>query len=160
MEEAIQIFEPNKFWSTLVTIVSAVISIGIIVYLFYYQKKELSYDAKKRRGMISIVLGTLLLLTTSTGILNWWNSFKIKPVTVYQNSIDLPKGNVLFKDIRKAFIFVDKPMTIASPPPDSLMNYKRLLIIEEKDDASHALSEANYPIEEILEKMRSLTKKK
>lgn len=159
MEVLIHVFQPNKLKATLITGILVFLSIAIVWWLIRYNKKELSYDAKKRRGMINIVLGTVFLLTFSTAILNFWNSLKFKPIKLYSSKIEMPSGTVQFKNIQKAYIFVDRPMTISTPPPDSLMNYDRLLIIEEFDKTSHALADENYPIEDILEKMKEITKK-
>ncbi|MFK8006765.1 MAG: hypothetical protein AB8H03_10350 [Saprospiraceae bacterium] len=159
MEVPIHVFEPITFKATLITVIFTFLSISILGLIYYLNKKEMNYDAAKRRGLYSILLGIALLLTTSTAILNFWNSFKIKPIKLYKDAIETPRGKVAFEDIQNAYILVDKPMTITTPPADSLMNYKRLLMLEEFDKTSHAMSEENYPIEEILEKLRFLAKK-
>ena len=158
MEAPIYIFEPNTFKSTMITVIFAGISVAVVIFLYFYNKKEMSYEAKKRKGLYSILLGIVFLLTTATAVLNWWNSFTFKPVKIYANAIEMPNGLVLFKNITQAYIFIDRPTTITTPPPDSLMNYKRLFIIDELPKASYVIAEENYPIEEILEKLEKTMK--
>ncbi len=159
MEVPIHIFEPITFKATLITVIFTFLSISILGLLYYLNKKEMNYDQAKRRGLYSILLGIALLLTTSTAILNFWNSFEFKPIKLYQNAIETPRGKVNYEDIQNAYIYIDKPMTITTPPADSLMNYDRLLILEEFDKTSHVMAEENYPIEDILEKLRLLAEK-
>lgn len=156
MEEPIHIFEPITFMATLITVIFTFLSISILGLLYYLNKKEMTYDEAKRRGLYSILLGIALLLTTSTAILNFWNSFEFKPIKLYSDSIETPRGKVAFENIQNAYIYIDKPMMITTPPADSLMNYDRLLILEEFDKTSHVMSEDNYPIEDILGKIRQL----
>jgi len=161
METAIHVFEPNTFKSTLVTIVFSLLAILFLLLLFYINKKELSYQQKKRKGMYSMLLVTGILLTTATAILNFWDSFNYKEVKIFKDYIQLPDADVPFKDIRKTYIYVHRPPTIVSPPPDSLMNYKHSLFIEEFDEKKpmHILPEENYPILEIIDKLKIAMKK-
>lgn len=159
MEIPIHIFEPITFKATLITVIFSLLSIGIVGFLIFLNKKEMSYDEAKRRGLYSILLGIALLLTTSTAILNFWNSLKFTPIKLYKDSIETPRARVAYEDIQNAYIYIDKPMTITTPPADSLMNYDRLLILEEFNKTSHVMAEENYPIEDILEKLRSLAEK-
>ena len=154
MDEPLYIFEPETFTATLLTVVFALLSVGIVLGMIFIQKKKMSYQANKRKGLYLILLGILFLLTSATGILNFWNSFGFKPVKIYQTAIEMPDATIEFGDIRKAYIYVDKPMTVTAPVNDSLMNYKRLLIVEEFDRTTHVVAEANYPIVDILDKMK------
>lgn len=159
MEVPVHIFEPITFEATLITVIFTILSIGILGFLIFLNKREMTYDEAKRRGLYSILLGIALLLTTSTAVLNFWNSLKFKPIKLYQDSIETPRGKVAYEDIQNAYIYIDKPMTITTPPADSLMKYDRLLILEEFDKTSHVMAEENYPIEDILEKIKSFAKK-
>ncbi|MDB4768580.1 hypothetical protein OAG16_00770 [Saprospiraceae bacterium] len=156
MEVPIHIFEPITFKATLITTVFTFLSIFILGLLYYLNKKEMNYEETKRRGLYSILLGIALLLTTSTAILNFWNSFEFKTIKLYKNAIETPRGKVAFKDIQNAYIYIDKPMTITTPPADSLMSYNRLLILEEFDKTSHVMAEENYAIDDILKKIKFL----
>ncbi len=156
MEVPIHIFEPITFKATLITVIFSFLSISILGFLIFLNKKEMSYDEAKRRGLYSILLGIALLLTSSTAILNFWNSFKFKPIKLFKDSIETPRGKVAYEDIQNAYIYIDKPTTITTPPADSLMNYDRLLILEEFNKTSHVMAEENYPIEDILKKLRAL----
>lgn len=159
MEAPIHIFEPITFKANLITAIFTLLTIGIIGFLIYLNKKEMTYDEAKRRGLYSILLGVAVLLTSSTAVLNYWNSFRFKPIKLYSDAIETPRGKVLLEDIQNAYIYLDKPMTISTPPPDSLMNYDRLLILEEFNQTSHVMAEENYPIDKILEKIRELAEK-
>lgn len=158
MGDPIQVFEPYTFKTHLLSGILILISIGIIGFLFYYNKKELSYEAKKRKGMYSMLLYTALLLTTVTAILNIWNSMRLKPVKLYVDAIELPHTKIPFEDIRKTYIYVHLPVTITTPPPDSVMNYDKSLFIEEfdKNKPMHILAEDDYPIEAIFDKMKEV----
>ena len=159
MEEPIYVFDPITFQATLITGVFTFLSVVILGFLIYLNKKEMTYDEAKRRGLYSILLGIALLLTTSTAVLNFWNSLKFTSIKLYKDAIETPRGKVAFEDIQNAYIYIDKPMTITTPPHDSLMNYNRLLILEEFDKTSHVMAEENYPIEDILEKIKLLAEK-
>jgi hypothetical protein len=159
MEIPVHIFEPVTFQATLITTIFTFLSIGILGLLFFLNKKEMSYDQAKRRGLYSILLGIALLLTSSTAVLNFWNSLKFTSIKLYQDSIETPRGKVAYEDIQNAYIYIDRPMTITTPPADSLMSYDRLLVLEEFDKTSHVMAEENYPIEDILEKIKAMAKK-
>lgn len=162
METPIHIFEPNTFKSSLTTFIFVFLTILGLIIFYYINKKELSYQHKKRKGMYSMLLVTAMLLTSATAILNFWNSFQYKEVKIYSDHIELPSATVPFDDIRKTYIYVHRPPTIVSPPPDSLMNYDHSLFIEEFDKKKpmHILPEENYPIFEIIDKLNVEMKKK
>jgi len=110
MEVPVYIFEPITFKATLITVIFAFLSISILGFLIYLNKKEMSYDEAKRRGLFSILLGIAFLLTTSTAVLNFWNSQKFKTIKLYKDSIETPRGKIAFEDIQNAYIYIDKPM--------------------------------------------------
>ncbi len=157
METPIHIFEPYTFKSTLTTIIFLSLMIICLCLLFYVNKKELSYAHKKRKGMYNMLLVIGILLTSSTAILNFWDSFQYQKVKIFSDRIELPSGAVPFKKIHKTYIYVHRPPTIVSPPPDSLMNYDHSLFIEEIDKSKpmHILPEENYPIFEIIDKLKT-----
>lgn len=161
METPIHIFEPNTFKSSMTTLIFGLLTVSSLILLFYINKKDLSYQHKKRKGMYSMLVVIAMLLSFATTILNFWNSFQYDEVKIYNDYIELPTATVPFEDIRKAYIYVDRPQTIVSPPPDSLMNYDHSLFIEEYDKtkAMHILHEENYPIFEIIDKLTVQMKK-
>ncbi len=79
---------------------------------------------------------------------------KMGPVTLYETSMKTPYGTVVYTDIRNAYIHVDKQPSMVNPMVTRKST--KMLIIEEKDGNTHALPEENYPIEEVLSRMKSL----
>jgi len=120
----------------------------------------LSYDQRKRKGMINLVLLTGVLIAGAATFLNWWNYKGIKQITIKENSISLPNSDVDLKKIKKVYVKVYKPMTIGKPVPDSIAKYERSLILEEIGKTQpHILSEDDYPIDEIFQAVKKITKK-
>jgi hypothetical protein len=83
---------------------------------------------------------------------------KIGPVEVYETKIKTPYGTVAYEDISRAYIELNGKKSLANP--GALTSSVRMLFIEEIDGKMHVMSEVNYDIDEILNKMRTMVEAK
>ena len=161
MEQETIIFEPYSFRTTITTIIFLGLTVGLILYLYFYNKKEFSYQAKKRKGMVNMLIFTGILVTASATFLNWWNSRSLKPISISLDYVELPAGKLEYNQISKMYIYTNLPMTITTPPPDSVMNYEKSLIIEQVGRSQpHIFSEDDYPIDSIFKSIKERRPKK
>jgi len=161
METPLQSFEPYLYGVNTLTIVFLTLTLLFAIALFFQNKKKVPYYEKNRKRVFSMLLFFGLLIFGVTGILNLINTWKLKTVKFYNASIETPQGNIKYDDIQSAYIFMDKPLLINQNGNQTSNNKnKRMLIIEEYNRKTHVLSEENYPIENILELLNQIRKKK
>ena len=161
METPIRSFEPYLYGVNTLTIVFLTITLLFAIALYFQNKKKVPYYEKSRKRVFSMLLFFGLIIFGVTGILNLVNTWKLKTVKFYSASIETPQGKINYDDIQSAYIFMDQPLLInQNPDQPAPINNKRMLIIEEYNRKTHVLSEENYPIENILELLNQIRKKK
>ena len=161
MESPIQSFEPYLYGINTLTFIFLSLTLLLIILLFFQNKKKVPYFEKKRKRMYSMLIFFGILICGTTGLLNLVNSFNLKTVKFYSNSIETPQGKINYDDIQSSYIYVDKPLLMSQNNQQaSSPKQNRILIIEEYSRKTHVLSEENYQIEEILESLNKIRKKK
>ncbi len=105
------------------------------------------------RSLLALLSFILTLLAGGTALFSKLTSEKIGTVRLGQDYLETPYGKTKLEDIRDAYIEMDRRPSLLKPGQGS--DRVRLLIILENDGKTHVLSEANYPIQEILQEMRN-----
>jgi hypothetical protein len=105
------------------------------------------------RSLLALLSFILALLAGGTALFSKLTSEKIGTVRLGEDFLETPYGKTQLEDIRDAYIEMDQQPSLLNPGQSS--DRVRLLIILEDDGKTHVLSEANYPIEEILREMRN-----
>lgn len=105
------------------------------------------------RSLLALLSFILALLAGGTALFSKLTSEKIGTVRLGEDYLETPYGKTQLEDIRDAYIEMDQQPSLLNPGQSS--DRVRLLIILEDDEKTHVLSEANYPIEEILREMRN-----
>lgn len=105
------------------------------------------------RSLLALLSFILALLAGGTALFSKLTSEKMGTVRLSEGYLETPYGKTQLDDIRDAYIEMDQRPSLLNPGRSS--DRIRLLIILENDGKTHVLSEANYPIEEILREMRN-----
>ena len=154
MEGILYTYEPMHeqdqatFW---IALVLACVALGSMVWLL---KGKALISNRNYRLLTTMLLFFVFLIAGSTAFFSQLFMYKVGPVNITESSITTPYGKVAFEDILNASIQVDKQPSIINP--NITRKSTRLLIIEEKDGGTHVLPEENYPIQEILGRMKEL----
>lgn len=157
MNEALYTFEPVHQGDQATLLLSAVIALGALAGTIFLLRKPSEREQRNRRMLGAMLLFFVFLIAGSTAFFSNLFMRKLGPVTLYENSMETPYGTVAYPDIRNAYIHVDKQPSIVNP--NITRRSTRMLIIEERNDKAHVLPEDNYPIEEILARMKEVIRK-
>jgi len=160
METPLRSFEPYLYGINILSIIFLSLTLIFAILLYFQNKKKVPYYEKKRKRVFSMLLAFGVMIFSVTTILNMVNTWNLKTVKFYSNAIETPMGKVEFDDIQSAYIFVDKPILLTQNNEQPKSKNSRMLIIEEYSRKTHVLSEENYPIENILELLNQIRKKK
>lgn len=154
MGELLYTFEAassGAYTNFVLSLLAALIGIGGMLYLL---RREVSREQRNLNIVIAMLLFFLFLIGSSTAFFSYMRLRKVGPVEIYASGMTTPYGKVRFEDIRNAEIILDKESNILS---GSTGRRTRMLAIIEKDGKTHALSEEDYPVQEILAKMKKAT---
>ena len=124
------------------------------VALFFLLRKKSSGDAYRRQMLLAMLVFFALIIAATTAFFSFWSIQKTGPVQVYQTQMETPYGMVAFEDISRAYIELNGKQSLVNPGAN--ISSVRMLFIEEIDGKMHVMSEKNYDIDEILNKMKSL----
>ena len=152
MEEILMRFEPLKDSSGIgiwAGVVAGVVGLGLSAWLFL--KKEEGKD-RQRNIIIAMLLFFLGMIALGTSFFSSWTQRKTGPVTLYTDAIETTFGKSYFSDIKNASITIAGNKSLINP--NQQRGATRLLLIEEHGGKAHVLSEENYKIEAILNKLR------
>lgn len=118
-------------------------------------KKPAERGRHNQNMLIAMLLFFTFLIGAGTAFFTWMRTQRLGPVEIYTDRVVTPYGTAAFEDIDNAKITTDQQQQ-----PFSNLNpgATRLLAIIEKGGKTHALSESDYPIEEILRELRIAVK--
>ncbi|MEN0003968.1 MAG: hypothetical protein AAF798_07490 [Bacteroidota bacterium] len=153
MGTVIEIFEPTNqeplyaFWTALV------VAGACIAGLVYMLRATMERIGRNRQLLIAMLLFFGAMLAGGSAFLSWLTSDKVGTVTLYKQGVSTPYGSVRYESIIRTGISLNKQNTLFQAAD------KKLLIIEERSGKAHVLSEANYPIEQLLGALRNAQEK-
>ncbi len=108
--------------------------------------------------LLALLVFFALIIAATTAFFSFWSMQKIGPVQVFETQIETPYGTVAYEDISRAYIELNGKQSLVNPGAN--ISSVRMLFIEEVDGKMHVMSERNYDIDEILNKMKSLVNPK
>lgn len=153
MGAIIKVFEANndgnqiQFW---IALLITILAIGSII---YWTKKPIPGLDRNRQLVLQMLLFFIAMIAGGTAAFTYLASHKTGPVTVYEQGISTPYGELPFQKIRKVAISQNAPNTPFQK------DGKRLLIIESYAGTTHVLSEASYDIDAINATLRQAREK-
>lgn len=154
MEPILYTYTANQNDLSLTIFVSLGLALPAIVGMIWLLRKSTSGD-NNRRLLIAMLLFFVGIIGGGTAFFSWLTTRKLGPVTLTASTITTPYGQAPYSQIREAYLKNDPQGSWLDPTGNS--RQIRLLFLIEDTGKTHVLSEKNYPVSEILAKMRSLT---
>lgn len=154
MNQVIYTFDPTHQQDQTTFLLALFFALGALAAMFFLLRKPAADGNRNRRLLGAMLLFFVFLIAGSTAFFSRLFMQKLGPVTLYENAIETPYGIVDYPNIRNAYIHIDKQPSMINP--SITRKSTRMLLIETKDGSAHVLPEANYPIQEILGKMKEL----
>lgn len=151
MENDIQIFQAvnteseHVFWISLVVLIVAAVATWLL--LRSHNKKP-----RKEYTLLALLSFIAALLAGGTAVFSKLTTTRIGPVTLTAETIETPYGTAQLSALQNAYIQMDQRKSFVNP--NLTQDRVRLLLIIEQDGKTHVLSEANYPIEQILDELK------
>ena len=118
---------------------------------YILQKQIADKDRRLTTLMILSFVGVISLLTAGSRL---YAITRMQPVKLYTEHIETPFGSTTYFNIKDYFIRLQrdyKPMQ-----PDAPRDSMRYLMIIERNDKTHLLSEGDYKIDSIFLKMNEI----
>lgn len=153
--ESIQTFEPltqeldGQFAAFLV------LAVVVAIALYFYNRKEIPYERRTQRQMISMLGFFVILISIGSAFFSWLTTYKLRTVSISKEAIETPYGIAEIDNIRTTYFYMDEQKARFG---NTVLDTTRFLIIEEYGKKSHALSEENYDIWKIRKVLLDLTR--
>ncbi len=138
------------FWTALF------IAVGTLAGLIFLIRRKVDREAYNRNALLSMLTFFAFLIAASTAFFSSWSMKKTGPVSLFADRIELPSGTVAFSNLKNVAIKKEVERSVINPRQST--KEVKLLFIEEKTGKLHVLSELNYPVSEILSKIREVEK--
>ncbi|GJM31316.1 MAG: hypothetical protein DHS20C18_03170 [Saprospiraceae bacterium] len=138
------------FWTAFI------IALAALVGLIFLIRRKVEREAYNRNALLSMLTFFAFLIAASTAFFSSWSMKKTGPVSIYSDRIELPSGTVQFEEMKKAYLKREIKRSVIDPKKSS--KEVSLLLIEENTGKLHVLSELNYPVSEILNKLKEAQK--
>ncbi len=109
---------------------------------------------KNRRLTVLMLLSFVIVIGLCTSASRLYAIYRMKPVKLYTDHIETPFGTTTYFNIKDYFIRLQrdyKPMQ-----SEAIRDSMRYLMIIERNDKTHLLSEGDYKIDSILVKMNEI----
>ena len=157
MDTPLATFEPTASGMQSISIIAFIVfaACGIGTFLLLRQKKQGS--AKNMNALIAMLLFFVGIIALGTFVFNGLAYQRIGTVTVYEKGIQLGKKQIPFSDLENAKI--EEIVQTSFFNPNMVREKTRILFIAEKNGKTYALSSDHYPVDKIMERMRSALQK-
>jgi len=151
MTEILYSYEPDlselQFYMIL-----GLVSFCICAFLFYY-------SLKKHKQLLLIFSGFIGVIGLGVSIFCYINQTKLPTVQLFEDGMITPQGQVNFDQIRKIELKEIKEHSKYPIEKDGQMitiDTVHLILIEEYSGKAHVMSEANYPLIPMFDKLSIL----
>lgn len=122
--------------------------------LAYWQsQRQVEAGEYSRKMLVSMLFFFTGLLGMGTAFFSYWSLERQGQVILYTDGIQVGGSTVYYKEIKRVFIKEDKTSTIFKP--EQTVNH-RFLVIEPKEGRTLVVSEMEYPIGEIIGKIKQV----
>ena len=151
METPLYTYEAAKSYTDIWLVGSLVL--GLLGFAAYFFQEKLPIETRLRKvvGLAAALIGLVAVLSLC---LKLFSMARLKPVKLYRTSIETPYGTAQLRDIKD--FYIKKEVHYKPMQPNAIADSARYLFILEANDKGHVLSEGDYPIQNILEKMNDL----
>lgn len=157
METPLYTFEAvhdSNHLSFLIALLFAIIALGGLIALL---RRKVARENHNRNMLLALLTFFVFLIAASTAFFSWLAAKKIGTVAIYPDAIETSYGRAAFEHIRNAGFKDDKQPSLINP--NISRKTTKLLIIEESDGKTHVLSEENYEIPKIWNKLKEAMEK-
>ncbi len=142
----------NHYENLWLALILAVVGISVTI-LLSTKRRMIKLD-RNRRQVLSMLTFFLALIAVGTALFSWVAYTKIAEIKVTEEAISTSYGVAKFENIVKAELKVDKPPALLNPGASTSSRNTRILLIEEKDNQLHVISEEDYKVEAIFASLK------
>jgi hypothetical protein len=125
--------------------------IGGLITLYVRKNTTLDYN---RRNILVMILGFFTVIALSTVGMKLYAFWRLQPVQIFKNHIITPYGDTPLSNVADFYIKLEK--TYKPLQTEVVRDSARYFFLIEKNDKTHVLSEGDYPIYDILDKMNDV----
>lgn len=154
MEKPLYVIEPFQHGLDFWLISSIAITILSLLGAYYFNRStKLDYN---RRNILVMILGFFAVIAFGTIIFRLYSKWRLQPVEIYGNRIKTPYGETRLDNILDSYIKLEtkqKPMQSGA-----IEDSAHYLFIIERNNKTHVLSEGDYPIREIIDRLNEVMK--
>lgn len=128
------------------------ISIGGLLGTVLLLRQKVERTKRNQNLLLAMLLFFVFMIAGGTAFFTWLTNKKLDPVLLYTDSIKTPYGLAKFEMINKINQYEDKQ---TSPLNPSIVKERTtILLIEEINGKTHALSAKNYEINKIYGELK------
>jgi hypothetical protein len=155
MGELIVSFSPVDTGSNALLLGSLVVALVCLAttFLLLYFRWIADYNY---RLLVAMLLFFAAIIGGGTAFYTQLTSRKLGPVQFFERGLSTPYGDVPYEQVRDAFIETDEERALINP--NQVNRQTRILIIQDRQDRVHLLSEANYPVDDIFQVLKDQVK--
>ncbi len=156
MENILYTIEPEASGSGATIALSLLVSLAALAGLAALLRKPASGEQYNRKMLAAMLLFFTVLIGSGTAFFSWLKSRKTSDIIIYTDAVETPYGRAEFGNIKNAAIELDKQPSFVNP--GRAVRQTRLLVIEEKNGKAHIMSEKDYDLQELMDKLREAVK--
>ena len=152
MDKPLYVIEPFKQGMDSWLIFSIAIAVlSAMGYYYFKQNKTLDYN---RRNIMTMLFSFFAVIALGVVGLKLYSKWRIQPVEIYNNRIKTPYGEAPLSNIIDFYIKMErkeKPMQV-----NMAQDSAHYFFIIERNSKTHVLSEGDYPIKEVMDKLNDV----
>ena len=156
MDQPIAVFEPIRSGNYQTIIICLIVIVIALISLVLLNRKNITFKQKGYRPLLSLLSFFAIVIAAVTAFFSFWAAQKLTTVKVFPDAIETGFGKTELANIRQIYIHKDQQRSRLTGSPEGDITH--ILIIEEMDRKTHALSEENYQIDSLLKVLDALKK--
>jgi len=105
MKNIIEEFDPIHGILTPTLIICLLTLVGAVAFAYFNQKREVEYKERNMRNLFTLLTMFVAVFALGFGGFEFFLNKSISKVRLYENGMDLPKGEVTFSKVSRIFIY-------------------------------------------------------
>lgn len=130
----------------------SIFALGMVGAIWLFRQKPAN-NKSAYTGLIGMLIGFLALIALGTGIFGWIALAKNTTFSIYEDRVVFGKRQIPFQNLRNAIIEESKETSWINP--NITKKSVQLLFVTDYQGNTYVFSEENYPIKEIIAKLKA-----
>lgn len=152
MKNIIAEFDPSHGIITSTLLICLMVLVAAVAFAYFNQNRKVEYKDRNMKNLFTLLAMFVAVFALGFGGFEFFLNKDVSKVTLYENGLHLPKGEVNFSKVRNIYIYNANQSAVSAGQKGGKGD--KVLIVEQYNGKNHYLYEKDYDIQNIIKPIR------